>query len=99
MPFVYDYNTLITAFQRVLVVGVAVLFALSFGRVFLTAVLTPFCGKFGAGVVTTVLFFGAVLLLGRYAVTAVQGQVAGVVSQITQPFSVLTNALNAIQQF
>lgn len=100
---VFDYTTILDIIQRGLIYVVGALFAISMGKMLLTAVLTPFCGRTGANMIVTVVFFGAVLLLGQYALVAAQSQAGGMIAaltgQITQPFQVLTDALRSTPPF
>lgn len=100
---VFDYTTILDIIQRGLIYVVGALFALSFGKMIITAILTPFCGKIGASMITTVVFFGAVMLLGQYALAAVQSQTGGMIAaltgQITQPFQIISDALRSTPPF
>lgn len=92
-----DYSMAGAALQKgVLLLAVGV-FALAIARMFLTALLAPFLGQQGAGLVVSVVFLGVVLFFAQHAVHAMQGgflpdPLAGVMKPLQEIVGILNSA-------
>lgn len=97
---VSDYTTLLAGFQRGLVLLVLGIFAFSVVKSLVSAVLALYCGEPGASVISSAVFFAAVMLFIAYAL--VHHGMAGMGLSIPDPFRAvdgvifdLTSTLNA----